>query len=68
VQDPRDGVYAAIKDANAVLKRLKAITEESGSYRKHAFYESASYLSLQLALCLERSWVSIEALLEELPE
>jgi hypothetical protein len=68
VQDPREGVFAAIYDAHAVLKRLRSITETSGTYRRQAFYESASYLSLQLALALERSWTEIECLLEELPE
>lgn len=68
MQDPREGVFAAINDGHACLKRLKAITEASGTYRRHAFYESASYLSLQLAMALERSWISIEHLLEELPE
>jgi hypothetical protein len=68
VQDPREGVFTAINDAHAVLKRLRSVTETSGTYRRHAFYESASYLSLQLALALERSWTAIECLLEELPE
>jgi hypothetical protein len=63
----REGVFAAINDAHACLKHLRAITEASGTYRRHAFYESASYLSLQLALCLERSWVSLEHIMEELP-
>jgi hypothetical protein len=68
VHDPREGVFAAISDAHAVLKRLRSVTETSGSYGRHAFYESTSYLALQLALALERSWTEIECLLEELPE
>jgi len=68
VRDPREGVFAAINDAHAVLKRLRSVIEASGTYRRHAFYESTSYLALQLALALERSWTEIECLLEELPE
>jgi hypothetical protein len=68
MQDPREGVFGAINDAHGILKRLRSVTETSGTYRRHAFYESASYLSLQLALALERSWTAIECLLEELPE
>jgi len=33
VQDLREGVFAAINDAHACLKRLRAITEASGTYR-----------------------------------
>jgi hypothetical protein len=66
--DCRRALLTEIKVSNVILKRLKAVVESSGTYRKHAFYESASYLSLQLAQSLERQWVAVEALLEELPE
>jgi hypothetical protein len=68
LQDPREGVFAAVNDAHAILNRLRSVTEASGTYRRDAFYESASYLALQLALTLERSWTEIECLLEDLPE
>jgi hypothetical protein len=68
VQYPREGAFAAINDAHAILTRLSSVIETSGTYRRHAFYESASHLALQLTLTLERSWTEIECLLEDLPE
>jgi len=68
VQDPQESLLGGISDAHEILERLRSLTETFGTYRRDAFYESTSYLLLQLALALERSWTAIECLLEELPE
>ena len=58
MQSPREGVFGAMNQfAHAILKRLHPVTKTSGTYRRHAFYESASYLSLQLVARIQRSGV-----------
>jgi hypothetical protein len=57
-----------VEVGHVILDRLKTVVLASGTYKRHAFYESVSYLSLQLAQSLERSWIDIEAILEELSE
>jgi hypothetical protein len=66
--DPRDNALNEVEVGHVILDRLKTVVLASGTYKRHAFYESVSYLSLQLALSLERSWIDIEAILEELSE
>jgi hypothetical protein len=68
MQDPTEGLLAAIQDGRECLDRLEAMARECGTYSRQAFYESSEYLTLQLALALERSWTAIECLLEDLPE
>ncbi len=50
------------------LSRLLDLLKDTKTYRKHAFYESASSLYEEMAFALERSWKGIEDILEDLPE
>jgi len=50
------------------LSRLRGLLKDAETYRKHAFYESASSLYEEIALALERSWKGFEDILEDLPE
>jgi hypothetical protein len=52
-------------DMEAALCRLRELLKDAETYRKHAFYESASCLYEDLALALERSWNGFEIILED---
>jgi hypothetical protein len=55
-------------DMEAALSRLRDLLKDAETYRKHAFYESASSLYEEIALALERSWNGFEDILEDLSE
>ena len=55
-------------DMEAALSRLRDLLKDAETYRKHAFYESASSLYEEIAVALERSWKGFEDILEDLPE
>jgi hypothetical protein len=55
-------------DMEAALGRLRELLKGAETYRRHAFYESASSLYEDIALALERSWTGFEIILEDLPE
>jgi hypothetical protein len=52
----------------AALNRLRDLLKDAETYRKHAFYESASSLFEEIAFALERSWKGFEDILENLRE
>jgi hypothetical protein len=55
-------------EMGAALSRLRDLLKDAETYRKHAFYESATSLYEEMALALERSWKGFEDILEDLPE
>ena len=55
-------------DMEAALRRLRELLKDAETYRKHAFYQSASALYEEIALALERSWMGFEGILEDLRE
>ena len=59
---------AGCDDMGEALSRLRDLLKDAETYRKHAFYESASSLYEEIALALERSWKGFEDILEDLPE
>jgi hypothetical protein len=52
----------------AAISRLRALLDSASTYRRHAFYESAAALHLELALAMERAWAGFEEILEDLGE
>ena len=44
----------ACDDMEAAISRLRALLDTAESYRRHAFYESAATLHLELAQAMER--------------
>jgi hypothetical protein len=56
----------ACDDIEAVVSRLRALLDAAESYRRHAFYESAAALHLELAQAMERAWTGFEEILEDL--
>ena len=58
----------ACDDMGASVSRLRELLVQAESYRRHAFYESAAVLHLELAQAMERAWRGFEEILEELPE
>ena len=55
-------------DVGAALSRLRELLMDVETYRKHAFYESASSLYEEIAIALERSWKGFEDILKDLDE
>jgi len=55
-------------DMEAALNRLRELLKDAESYRKQAFYESVSYLFLEIALALDGLWEDFEEIMEGLPE
>lgn len=58
----------ACDDMEAAISRLRDLLDAAESYRRHAFYESAAALHLELALAMERAWTGFEEILESLDE
>jgi hypothetical protein len=58
----------AMDDAEAAISRLRSLWDQAETYRKHAFYESAAILHLELAQAMERMWSGFEEILESLDE
>jgi hypothetical protein len=56
----------ACDDIEAVVSRLRGLLDAAESYRRHAFYESAAVLHLELAQAMERAWTGFEEILEDL--
>jgi hypothetical protein len=55
-------------DMEAAISRLRSLLEAAESYTRHAFYESAAVLHLELAQAMERAWTGFEEILEDLDE
>jgi len=55
-------------DMGAALSRLRELLTGAETYRKQAFYESASSLYEEIAFALEHSWKGFEDILEDLDE
>ena len=67
-KDSKSDAMLGCDDMGAALSRLREFLKEAETYRKHAFYESASSLYEEIALALERSWRGLEEILEDLDE
>jgi hypothetical protein len=63
----RDAIVGCDDMAEA-LSRLRDLLDAAESYRRHAFYESAATLHLELAQAMERAWTGFEEILEFLDE
>jgi hypothetical protein len=55
-------------DMEAAISRLRDLLDAAETYRRHAFYESAATLHLELAQVMERAWTGFEEILESLDE
>jgi hypothetical protein len=53
---------------NTIISRLRDLLDAAETYRRHAFYESAATLHLELAQAMERAWTGFEEILESLDE
>ena len=58
----------ACDDMEAAISRLGVLLDAAESYRRHAYYESAAALHLELAQAMERAWTGFEEILESLDE
>jgi len=58
----------ACDDMEAAISRLRDLLDAAESYRRHAYYESAADLHLELAQAMERAWKGFEEVLEDLDE
>ncbi len=58
----------ACDDMEAAISRLRDLLDAAESYRRHAYYESATALHLELAQAMERAWTGFEEILESLDE
>jgi hypothetical protein len=59
---------AACDDMEAAISRLRDLLDNTSTYRRHAFYESAATLHLELAQAMERAWKGFEEILESQDE
>ena len=62
------GPRIACDDMEAAISRLRDLLDAAESYTRHAFYESAAVLHLELAQAMERAWAGFEEILEDLDE
>jgi hypothetical protein len=62
------GPMIACDEMEACISRLRDLLDNAESYRRHAHYESAAALHLELALAMERAWKGFEEILESLDE
>jgi hypothetical protein len=58
----------ACDDMEAAISRLRDLLDNASTYRRHAFYESAAALHLELAQAMERAWKGFEEILESQDE
>lgn len=58
----------ACDEMEAAISRLRDLLDAAETYRRHAFYESAATLHLELAQAMERAWTGFEEILESLDE
>ena len=58
----------ACDDMEAAISRLRDLLDAAESYRRHAYYESAAALHVDLAQAMERAWKGFEEILEDLDE
>ena len=58
----------AFDDMEAAISRLRDLLDAAETYRRHAYYESAAALHLELAQAMERAWTGFEEILESLDE
>lgn len=58
----------ACDEMEAAISRLRDLLDAAESYRRHAYYESAASLHLELAQAMERAWTGFEEILESLDE
>jgi hypothetical protein len=59
---------SAAMNMQAVIRRLSDLLDAAETYRRHAFYERAATLHLELAQAMERAWAGFEEILEDLDE
>lgn len=55
-------------EMEAAISRLRDLLAAAETYRRHAFYESAATLHLELAQAMEQAWTGFEGILEDLDE
>ncbi len=67
-EDSKSDAMLGCDHMGAALGRLRILLVGADTYRKHAFYESASSLYEEIALALELSWKGFEDILEDLDE
>lgn len=65
---PKLAAMIAHDDMESAISRLRDLLDAAETYRRHAFYESASTLHLELAQAMERAWTGFEEILEDLDE
>jgi hypothetical protein len=58
----------ACDDMEACISRLRELLDNAESYRRHAYFESAAALHLELAQAMERAWTGFEEILDCLDE
>lgn len=58
----------ACDDMEAAISRLRDLLDTAESCRRHAYYESAAALHLELAQAMERAWEGFEEISEDLDE
>ena len=58
----------ACDDMEAAISRLRDLLDAAETYRRHAFYESAAALHLELAQAMERAWAGFAEIFEDLDE
>lgn len=56
----------ACDDMEAAISRLRDLLDAAETYRRHAYYESAATLHLELAQAMERAWKGCEEIVEDL--
>lgn len=67
-KDSKNGAIFSCDDMEAAISRLRDLLDAAETYRRHAFYESAATLHLELAQAMERTWTGFEDILESLDE
>ena len=67
-KDSKSDAMLGCDDMEAAISRLRDLLDAAESYRRHAFYESAATLHLDLAQAMERAWTGFEEILESLDE
>jgi hypothetical protein len=58
----------ACDDMEGAIGRLRDLLDAAESFRRHAYYESAAALHLELAQAMERAWIGFEEILDCLDE
>ena len=67
-KDSKSDAMLGCDDMETAISRLRDLLDAAETYRRHAFYESAAALHLELAQAMERAWTGFEEILESLDE